>query len=479
MYRKVIYDKLTASSHPNVQLSIKAWYGPADSALRARIEEIHQRYPGGFQSDLSARKKGTQAWDEAEIALDKYQRIQRAKTKLWCVLVFLSIVQRSRQAQQSGVAEDVNDRSPAAIGSGNACRPDTRTSTRVSFLNEEYASSSMPDDARARANRCSDLLRSRTIPDRALCGGVLRRNSSSISTTEDDENLEVVDSLLSGGLNGNGLTDFQARGLRRIRKILVDEKSQSQSQPQLALQNVRGRFERRHTTINARLSPLVLEDAPSFILTEYGGQGARGGTANPSERAEVKKRLLITHQVNDVGPYDGNDTFLPIEWTRLDEDSRRSLSSKLSFRALSSWEFNIVDVARDYKIAPMLLVGWAIIGSPHAQKAMARYALTELRFPILSTVIYLSQCPRDLGLDISTLSEGYDFTNKFAIELPILCSFLRTVEADYEPNPYHNSSHAADVVQTLNAMLQLGGKQYASSLDIFALLIAAVIHDVR
>lgn len=63
--------------------------------------------------------------------------------------------------------------------------------------------------------------------------------------------------------------------------------------------------------------------------------------------------------------------------------------------------------------------------------------------------------------------------------MPILCSFLRTVEADYEPNPYHNSTHAADVVQTLNAMLQLGGKQYASSLDIFALLVAAVIHDVR
>ncbi|EJK77506.1 hypothetical protein THAOC_00659 [Thalassiosira oceanica] len=428
---KVIYDKLTASSHPNVQLSIKAWYGPADSALRTRIEGIHQRYPGGFQSDLSARKKGTQAWDEAEIALDKYQRIQRAKTKLWCVLVFLSIVERSRQKvrvqarKTSDVSKNLNYSRPAKIGSGDTSRPANRTSTRVSFLDEEYASSSMPDDARARANRCSDLLRSRTIPDRALCGGALRGNSSSMSTIEDDENVDVVDSLLSDGRHG--LTDFQARGLRRIRKILVDE----QSQPQLAPQNLRSRFERRHTTSNVRLSPLILEDAPSFILTEYGG------------------------------PYDRNDTFLPIEWTRLDEDTRISLSSKLSFSALSSWEFNIVDVARECKIAPMLFIGWAIIGSPHAQKAMARYVLTELSFAILSTVIYLSWCRRDLGLDISTQSGGYDFTNKFAIQLPILCSFLRTVEADYEPNPYHNSSHAADVVQTLNAMLQLGGKQYA------------------
>ena len=204
-----------------------------------------------------------------------------------------------------------------------------------------------------------------------------------MSTTE-DENVDVVDSLLSDGRHR--LTDFQARGLRRIRKILVDE----QSQPQPAPQNLRGRFERRHTTINARLSPLILEDAPSFILTEYGGQGARGGAADPSERAEVKKRLLITHQVNDVGPYDGNDTFLPIEWTRLDEDSRRSLSSMLSFSALSSWEFNIVDVARVCEISPMLFIGWAVIGSPHAQQAMARYALTELCFPTLSTIIYSS-----------------------------------------------------------------------------------------
>merc|ERR1711957_3336 len=43
-----------------------------------------------------------------------------------------------------------------------------------------------------------------------------------------------------------------------------------------------------------------------------------------------------------------------------------------------------------------------------------------------------------------------------------------------------NSTHAADVLQTLNTMLQLGGKDYASSpLSIFSILVAAGIHDVE
>lgn len=64
--------------------------------------------------------------------------------------------------------------------------------------------------------------------------------------------------------------------------------------------------------------------------------------------------------------------------------------------------------------------------------------------------------------------------------MPILCSFLRTVETAYLPNPYHNNTHAADVVQTLNTMLQLGGKLYAATpLHLFSILVAAVIHDVQ
>ncbi|GAB4821974.1 hypothetical protein N2152v2_009020 [Parachlorella kessleri] len=60
-----------------------------------------------------------------------------------------------------------------------------------------------------------------------------------------------------------------------------------------------------------------------------------------------------------------------------------------------------------------------------------------------------------------------------------LRSFLQAVEGEYHPNPYHSSMHAADVTQALAAMLSLDG--YAcqlSDLELLALLVSAMIHDV-
>ena len=78
---KAIWDKLTNSNQPYVQLSINAWY-PSGSGLIERIEDVHRKYPEGINNDQSAGEKGTQAWDEAKLALEKYKRIQRAKRKL-------------------------------------------------------------------------------------------------------------------------------------------------------------------------------------------------------------------------------------------------------------------------------------------------------------------------------------------------------------------------------------------------------------
>lgn len=44
---------------------------------------------------------------------------------------------------------------------------------------------------------------------------------------------------------------------------------------------------------------------------------------------------------------------------------------------------------------------------------------------------------------------------------------------------YHNQLHVADVTQSLHALLQMGGEIFADeALDLFSVLIAAVIHDV-
>lgn len=77
------------------------------------------------------------------------------------------------------------------------------------------------------------------------------------------------------------------------------------------------------------------------------------------------------------------------------------------------------------------------------------------------------------------LFQRHDLCRRFNIEDANLRRFLAVIEEGYEAsNPYHNSVHAADVLQTLNYMIVHGGlEKYMTELDVLGSLIAAVIHD--
>lgn len=78
-----------------------------------------------------------------------------------------------------------------------------------------------------------------------------------------------------------------------------------------------------------------------------------------------------------------------------------------------------------------------------------------------------------------TLFVKYDFLNKFNIPEDVLINFLKEIEQGYHPNPYHNSMHAADVLQVLHYIIAKGGlATMLSDEDIFAAMIAAMIHDL-
>jgi len=503
---KALWDKLTGSCHPNVQLSINAWYPPG-SELRERIEEISKKYPQGFQSDLSGRKKGTQAWDEAEIALDRYQRIQRAKRKLWVVLCWISVVQQSQkkvnarresgQTSSANVENEIQEATLAQNGEALSAQDEAdiqTTSKRVSFedhsaemrrlsvasqltegshdnnednttdsssKNEEEAPPviKMGKPTPVRTKSKSEIVRARTLEDQRppVFNDRFRKSSSSLGSDQVEENIEVIDSLLFGDLS---LTAQQTSGLQRIREQLASGSS-SGSQSQTP-NKINHRYERRHTSIDGRLKSLMIEDVPQFILKEYGG--VKSSDVKLSLKDQVH-RIMSANRVigamkssfSEKDSQNGNSHFLPVEWTSMSNETKHRLAEMLSFDALSKWEYNITEVAKLCKGSPLLLVGWAVLGSPLSQQAMAY----------------------DLELDTDTTTSGYNFATEFNFQMPILCSFLRTVEAAYLPNPYHNSTHAADVVQTLNTMLQLGGKEYAPSpLELFSILVAAVIHDV-
>ncbi|XP_059474013.1 dual specificity calcium/calmodulin-dependent 3',5'-cyclic nucleotide phosphodiesterase 1-like isoform X4 [Neocloeon triangulifer] len=104
----------------------------------------------------------------------------------------------------------------------------------------------------------------------------------------------------------------------------------------------------------------------------------------------------------------------------------------------------------------------------------------------------------DWTFDVFALSEaangqpvkylGYDLLNrygiihKFKVQPQTLENFLCRVEEGYckYKNPYHNNLHAADVAQTVHYMLcQTGLMNWLSDLEIFATLVAAVVHDLE
>ncbi|KAG5676141.1 hypothetical protein PVAND_005992 [Polypedilum vanderplanki] len=81
---------------------------------------------------------------------------------------------------------------------------------------------------------------------------------------------------------------------------------------------------------------------------------------------------------------------------------------------------------------------------------------------------------------------GYDLLNrygmihKFKVPSATLETFLTRIEEGYcrFRNPYHNNLHAADVAQTVHHVLcQTGLMHWLSDLEIFATLVAALIHD--
>jgi hypothetical protein len=78
-----VYERLMASSQPNVQQSMDVWYPPE---IRRRIDEISSKYPDGFveRSDSAGASNYSSgiATDLARLELRKYKTQTNAKDKL-------------------------------------------------------------------------------------------------------------------------------------------------------------------------------------------------------------------------------------------------------------------------------------------------------------------------------------------------------------------------------------------------------------
>eukprot|EP00761_Pharyngomonas_kirbyi_P014183 gb/GECH01014213.1/.p1 GENE.gb/GECH01014213.1/~~gb/GECH01014213.1/.p1 ORF type:complete len:639 (+),score=144.73 gb/GECH01014213.1/:1-1917(+) len=76
------------------------------------------------------------------------------------------------------------------------------------------------------------------------------------------------------------------------------------------------------------------------------------------------------------------------------------------------------------------------------------------------------------------LFDKYKLMEEFKIDHEKLFPLLEKLENGYQNNPYHNKIHAADVLQTMHSLIQMGEMtRYFTELDVLSIIIAAIVHD--
>uniref|UniRef100_A0A7S1YUX3 Phosphodiesterase n=1 Tax=Ditylum brightwellii TaxID=49249 RepID=A0A7S1YUX3_9STRA len=171
--------------------------------------------------------------------------------------------------------------------------------------------------------------------------------------------------------------------------------------------------------------------------------------------------------------------FFPQEYMALTSTARETLRSMLSWESLKRWDFNIFELSEVCNGRPLIFIGWAILCSPHAQNAMDMANISGAKCERPGSITESE--PSDCGLPKNAKKEGYNFVESFNVAPSTMCEFLRVVESEYNArNPYHNATHAADVLQTTHVLLQCGAKKFVSkSLEEYSLLVAAAVHDIQ
>lgn len=108
----------------------------------------------------------------------------------------------------------------------------------------------------------------------------------------------------------------------------------------------------------------------------------------------------------------------------------------------------------------------------HSAGAVSDSKIDEWDFDVLTLSI------GDIPHGIMLIIQSYNIMNEFDVSEARLNSFLISVASNYRANPFHNIYHATQTLQTTHIMLRASCASAFSSLEVFAILIAAVCHDI-
>ena len=85
-----------------------------------------------------------------------------------------------------------------------------------------------------------------------------------------------------------------------------------------------------------------------------------------------------------------------------------------------------------------------------------------------------------LNQAVLTMFRGFDILTTYSIPSEVFSAFVSEISMCYHAsNPYHNYYHAVDVMQTVYCIIaSMNARSMLRHVDIFALMVAALAHDV-
>jgi len=283
-----------------------------------------------------------------------------------------------------------------------------------------------------------------------------RHPQSNMDETSLNRGIDLINSLLEPGSKVlRFLSADEATGMREIQNILMSSKQEKHYTPR-EICNIEG----DDGGVN------------NYLVQAFGGKrktklAELGKSICSSIRfLSQNKSITLTHKdrVAEEAAACTERLYVPPEFLQFNPQRMEHVRNLLDCDNLELWTYDTPKTSLATNGHPLLFIGWAILGAPHAQKAMANYLGVE---------------PPDWVHDL-VRPDHFEFLDEFKISSEVLCNFLRAVEAGYKKeNAYHNNIHGADVLQTTYSMLKMGGVRYSGgTLDIFSLLVAAACHDM-
>jgi len=95
-----VYDKLLASTKPNVQDSINCWM-PPDTGLRDAIDAVSARHPLGFRANGASEKiEGTEEMDLMEVELERYVKVAKLWRKVRMFVYWIRFLREKRRERE-------------------------------------------------------------------------------------------------------------------------------------------------------------------------------------------------------------------------------------------------------------------------------------------------------------------------------------------------------------------------------------------